>query len=125
MKNHQPTVRLHLWLEQDGQVFFGTGRVLLLNKIEEYGSIKKAAEALGMSYRAAWGKIKATEKLLGVRLIEYPRHKRDGCRLSLQGRELRDRFDAWFRQVEQDANEKAGEIFPWPVKSFVDTQEGK
>jgi phosphoheptose isomerase len=27
MKQHQPTVRLHIWLEEDGKtVFFGTGR---------------------------------------------------------------------------------------------------
>lgn len=32
----------------------------LFKAIEKYGSIRQAATGLGMSYRAAWGKIKAT-----------------------------------------------------------------
>jgi molybdate transport system regulatory protein len=120
MKEHRPTVRIHLWLEQEGSVFFGKGRVLLLDKIEELGSIKKAAEALGMSYRAAWGKIKATEKILGMELVEYPEHKRNGCRLSKQGKILRDHFSLWFNDVENAALTEAEKIFPWPVNSFLD-----
>jgi molybdate transport system regulatory protein len=121
MKEHRPTIRIHLWLEQEGSVFFGKGRVLLLDKIEELGSIKKAAEALGMSYRAAWGKIKATEKVLGMALVESHEHKRNGCRLSQQGKMLRDHFSLWFDKVEHAALTEAEKIFPWPVKGFVDS----
>lgn len=118
MKNHRPTVRLHLWLEENDAVFFGTGRVLLLDKIEEHGSIRKAAEDLGMSYRAAWGKLKATEKTLGVELIEYSRNKRDGCRLSETGKQLKEKFKLWFQEVEKTALTKAEDILPCPVVSF-------
>ena len=48
-----PTVRMHLWLELGESVYFGMGRAMLLDRIEEYGSLRKAAESLGMSYRAA------------------------------------------------------------------------
>ena len=65
MEDAIPTIRLHLWLETSQGVYFGLGRALLLARIDQYGSLQKAADALGMSYRAAWGKIKKTEKCWG------------------------------------------------------------
>lgn len=43
-----------LWVEGDGQRFFGPGPVELLELIEKTGSINKAAKAMGMSYKKAW-----------------------------------------------------------------------
>jgi molybdate transport system regulatory protein len=48
-----------LWMECEGQRFFGPGRVELLTNIEKTGSIKKAAELMGMSYKKAWEMISA------------------------------------------------------------------
>src|SRR5690349_5213529 len=48
-----------LWIECEGERFFGPGRVELLQKIEETGSINKAAKAMGMSYKKAWEMISA------------------------------------------------------------------
>lgn len=59
-----------IWIEYNKQVIFGGGRLALFQAIDETGSINKAAAKLGMSYRAAWGKINATEKALGIQLIE-------------------------------------------------------
>lgn len=122
MHEQLPIVRLHLWLEDNKRMFFGVGRVMLLDRIEEHGSIKKAAESMGMSYRAAWGKIKASEKALGVSLVENSGQKRDGCRLTRDGMLLRDTFVRWFKEVEQEALARARTLFPWPVKSFADAQ---
>jgi molybdate transport system regulatory protein len=43
-----------LWIELDGQVLLGKGRVALLEAIERDRSIRKAAASVGMSYRRAW-----------------------------------------------------------------------
>jgi len=43
-----------LWIEGDGQRFFGPGPVELLELVERTGSISKAAKAMGMSYKKAW-----------------------------------------------------------------------
>lgn len=59
-----------IWIEFHDHVVFGAGRLELFQAIEECGSINKAAAKLGMSYRAAWGKINATEQFLGVKLID-------------------------------------------------------
>jgi len=75
------------------------GRSQLLKKIDEFGSLKKAAENLGMSYRAAWGRIKRTEEAMGFALLEPADTKRGGCRLSPAGREAVEAFLAWYEDV--------------------------
>ncbi|NCC25484.1 MAG: LysR family transcriptional regulator, partial [Deltaproteobacteria bacterium] len=106
-----PTVRLHLWLESGESVYFGLGRAMLLDQIEEYGSLRKAASELGMSYRAAWGKLRATEEALGVALVESSGAKCAGCRLTPEGRKFRDKFRCWFEIVEKTAVQQAEIIF--------------
>lgn len=116
--DHSPIIRLHLWLDTPDGVFFGSGRAQLLQLIERHGSIKKAAEELGMSYRAAWGKIRKSEEVLGFKLVERDECRRDGCRLTEFGRLLVDSFTRWFEAVETAALEKAVEIFPWRSRSY-------
>lgn len=50
------TYRLNgrLWLETDEGRFLGIGRLELLEHIATLGSISKAAQAMGMSYKRAW-----------------------------------------------------------------------
>ena len=43
-----------LWVETDDGRFLGIGRLELLERIAELGSISKAAQAMGMSYKRAW-----------------------------------------------------------------------
>ena len=124
-EGREPTLRLHLWLEDGEGVFFGAGRAQLLAGIEEHGSLRKAAEDLGMSYRAAWGKIKKTEELLGVKLIVQNGCKRGGHHLTADGRQLKEKYFHWFNAVERAALDKAREIFPWLVKSYRDNTQGK
>ena len=81
--------KVKLWLEVDGEVVFGGGRVALFQAIEETGSIKQASEKIRMSYRAAWGKIKATEDRLGIKLVKRQAGGRNsGAELTPKGREI-------------------------------------
>lgn len=114
----RPIVRLHIWLENQGELFFGIGRAQLLFNIQSYGSIKKAAQSMGMSYRAAWGKIQQSEQALGVKLVEQRGAKREGVRLTREGEELADMFLAWFTAVECCALSQANSIFPFQVAGF-------
>lgn len=64
-------VKSKIWIEdEEGNVVFGAGRLRIMNAVEEHGSILGAAKALGMSYRAVWGKIKATEERLGQPILQ-------------------------------------------------------
>ena len=48
--------RLHgrLWIEGPEGTYLGFGRVILLERIKEHGSISAAARSMEMSYRHAW-----------------------------------------------------------------------
>lgn len=114
-----PTVRLHLWLEHGGELYFGMGRAQLLASVERLGSIKKAAESMGMSYRAAWGKLQQSERALGVKLVESRGARCAGVRLTPEARALVAAFEAWFAAVEAAALEAAGRLLPFPAASFT------
>jgi molybdate transport system regulatory protein len=117
MNNIKATLRVRIWFETENGVLFGIGRVLLLKKVHELGSLNKAAKELGMSYRAAWGKIKATEERMGCKLLTKAEGNK-GFRLTDIGKNLLDSFDCFQEEVEQFATEKAKHAFPWCVRGF-------
>ena len=47
-------LRGRLWIEGPEGTFLGYGRVVLLERIREHGSISAAARSMEMSYRHAW-----------------------------------------------------------------------
>lgn len=58
-----------LFIEKGSDYVLGPGRVALLRATAELGSLHQAAKRLGMSYRWAWGRLRDTEKALGVKLL--------------------------------------------------------
>ena len=54
LPTHSYRLNGRLWLETDGGRFLGIGRLELLEHIAALGSISKAAQAMGMSYKRAW-----------------------------------------------------------------------
>lgn len=52
-------IKSRIWIEVDGNILLGEGRVTLLKAIEDKGSLSKAAKSLGMSYKKAWSLIDA------------------------------------------------------------------
>jgi len=115
-------IRLHLWMERGGGTLFGLGRLHLLERIETCGSLKAAAEELGMSYRAAWGKLKASEEVLGLSLVEKVGGNKSGCRLTPDGLALAQAYRTWFAEVERYAVVQANALFPFLCDHF---SEGK
>ena len=43
-----------IWIEKDGETYLGFGRMVLLTRIGELGSISQAAKSMAMSYKQAW-----------------------------------------------------------------------
>jgi len=67
-----------VWLETDEGYVFGPGVYRLLGRVREEGTIKAAAESLGMSYRFAWGLVRKAEKKIGQPLMITHKGGRDG-----------------------------------------------
>ncbi len=53
-KVSQPGFRGRVWIDGPEGTFIGYGRVVLLERIIEHGSITKAAKSMEMAYRHAW-----------------------------------------------------------------------
>ncbi|MBA4373924.1 MAG: ModE family transcriptional regulator [Thermodesulfovibrio sp.] len=86
-------IKSKLWIEVDGRPVFGRGRRFLLEAIDRYGSINQAAKEISISYRKAWGYIKAMEERLGFRLIERQAGGKNGG-----GATLTDEAKAFLKQ---------------------------
>lgn len=97
-----------IWIEVEKSVVFGGGRLALFQAIDECGSINRAAAKLGMSYRAAWGKITATEKHLGVKLVDkYVGGTRSGSELTPEARRIMDAY----RQFKMESINAVDNLF--------------
>jgi molybdate transport system regulatory protein len=57
-----PGFRGRIWIDGTDGTFLGHGRVALLERIREYGSITKAAKAMEMSYRHAWDLVESMNR---------------------------------------------------------------
>jgi len=114
------TMRLHLWFERDEKIFMGIGRALLLEKIEELGSLRQAATEMKMSYRAAWGKLKAAEESIGKPLVQKVKGKGQRYELTPVGRQLASQFMQLQQDVEEYAKSKALELFDENVQYYAE-----
>ena len=102
-------VRTKIWIiDPSGDVLFGMGRVKILEAIEQLGSINAAAKALRMSYRAVWGRIKATEERLGRDLIIRTTGgaKGGGSALTPYAKELIAGFRKFHQQTLNQADDR-------------------
>lgn len=59
----------NIWIKKDGLNFIGKGRIKLLQNIQIYGSISKAAKHMKMSYKAAWDSVDIMNKLSNNPLV--------------------------------------------------------
>ena len=124
MKQKIPlSVRSKIWIaDDDNNVVFGLGRVKMLEAIQKNGSILAAAKDLGMSYRALWGRIKATEERLGKSLL-----KRNIGGKSGGGSELTDfskQLMAQFTKLHQLIAEQSDLLFEELIAKSPDTPSG-
>ena len=89
------TPKYRLWLESGDEPIAGKGRIELLKTIENEGSLNKAAEKMGMSYRHLWGTIKKMEDRLGFKLVKTVKGGKGGggTTLTEKAREIIEDYD--------------------------------
>ena len=87
-----------IFLEDHQKFVLGPGRMALLRATATLGSLHKAAQAQGMSYRWAWGRLRTAEQELGIPLLTQEGAPGRGKAkvLSLEARELLE----WYTELE-------------------------
>lgn len=105
----QFTVHGRLWIEGPDGTVLGHGRVELLEKIDELGSLSAAANALGMSYRYAWKLVKSMNEHSGAPLLTLNAGGRGGGHASLTsaGKEAVAAYRQTDREFEQFLSEQS------------------
>ena len=59
-----------IWIEGTDGTFLGYGRVVLLERIRQYGSISEAARSMNMSYKHAWELVESMNRQSKTSLVE-------------------------------------------------------
>jgi molybdate transport system regulatory protein len=62
-------IKGRLWLEKEGETFLSWGRIVLLERIRDLGSIAAAARSMEMAYSHAWSLVAAMNRLAGEELV--------------------------------------------------------
>ncbi|MBK7181658.1 MAG: LysR family transcriptional regulator [Bacteroidetes bacterium] len=69
-KNNKLSVQFRVWFFVNGEKLLGKGRVELLERIQDTGSITNAAKCMNMSYRQAWQMVSEMNKYSERPLVE-------------------------------------------------------
>ena len=106
-------IKSKLWIESEGKPVFGRGRRFLLEAIDKHGSINQAAKEISISYRKAWGYIKAMEERLGIKLVERKIGGRygGGAILTEEAREFLRKYELMEEGIKEIVDEKFKKIF--------------
>ena len=98
-----------VWLEKDGELYMGWGRAILLERIDQFGSIAAAARSMKLGYRNAWLWVESANRLAPTPLVEkvaggegggYTRMTEEGRKAVARYRELRAKFERFLKEVE-------------------------
>ncbi len=90
--------RGRVWLEGAEGTFLGYGRIVLLERISELGSISRAARSMEMSYKHAWDLVESMNRQGGEPLVVKVSGGKGGGGATLTGRG--QRAVAAFRALE-------------------------
>jgi molybdate transport system regulatory protein len=100
-------IKGRLWIENRGETYLSWGRVVLLERIGELGSVSAAAKSMQMSFSHAWHLVENMNTLAPEPLVEKQAGGRQGggAWLTDAGRqavvqfwELVERFQGWVDQ---------------------------
>jgi molybdate transport system regulatory protein len=84
----------NLWFNRAENKFLGGDRISLLEKIDELGSITKAAKAVGISYKTAWDTINMINNLAEKPLVDRLTGGKGGggTTLTVEGKKVINQF---------------------------------
>ncbi|MBI5469218.1 MAG: LysR family transcriptional regulator [Deltaproteobacteria bacterium] len=107
------TVQGHIWIEGTEGTFLGVGRITLLVRIKEFGSITRAAKSLKMSYRKAWELVESMNRQSPTPLVTACAGGKNGGGATLTGAgekaiETFRKLDSEFKRFREREGRRVG-----------------
>lgn len=98
---YSDNIRARFWVMGKDSVYLGIGRVTLLEKIDELGSINRAAKEMSMSYKKAWKLIEDLNRMFDEPLVVKAQGGRSGggTRLTEKGQLAIQQFRAFEKKL--------------------------
>ncbi|MBI5142289.1 MAG: LysR family transcriptional regulator [Nitrospirae bacterium] len=121
MKNREPKqgesvsrLRGRVWIDGDEGTYLGYGRIVLLERIRELGSLTKAAQSMEMSYRHAWQLVDSMNRQAGEPLVETSTGGRGGggARLTEAGERAISLFWRFYNDLQAFLEQESKILFP-------------
>ncbi len=105
--------RFRFWLIKNDKKVFGEGPLILLKKVEELGSLRQAALAMGMSYSKAWKVIKQIEAELQIKLLERTIGGKTGggSTVTSEAKDFIQRYEAFMASMDEKIKEEMQKYF--------------
>lgn len=113
-----------LALRSDGKLLVGRDRIKVLEAVAEYGSISKAAKAVGFSYKAAWDAVNAINNLLPspAFVTKAGGKSGGGAEVTPEGRKLiatfhklEDRLSSFSSMIAEEGLDGQEDVLLWGV----------
>lgn len=100
---------------------FGPGMVILLQNIQNYGSVKEACMAMKMSYSKGWKIINRSEEILGVQLVERQHGGKSGgsCHVTEKGCSMIKRYLEMEKEIKCSASRSFKKYFPEFIQDSI------
>ena len=94
-------IKSKFWIENNGEAVLGGGKAALLLTVDRLGSIQRAAEEFGMSYRHAWGAIRKIEQRAGFKILDTRLGGKDrGAQLTPKGKQFIGKVDSFLQNLQ-------------------------
>jgi len=109
-------IKAKFWIENKGEVVLGGGKAALLLTVDRLGSIQRAAEDFGMSYRHAWGAIRKIEHRVGFKMLDRKLGGKDGgAQLTPKGKDFIEKVDSLLKDLQIIAEKRFKQKFQEPL----------
>jgi len=94
-------IEFRFWVSFDGKPLLGKGKMDLLRKIDQRGSLRKAAEELRISYRKAYYRIYSMNKAAKQPVVELKRGGKNGgvSEITTYGKKLMKEYEIIEKQL--------------------------
>ena len=107
-----PAFQGRVWINGPEGTFLGYGRIVLLERIREYGSITQAAKSMAMSYRHAWDLVDSMNRQAQYPLVDLATGGKGGggARLTEHGEKAIRVFWKFYEDFQDFLKQEHGEL---------------